>query len=238
MQPIAQTDLLKVEKILEMLHGATTPGEAEAASAALTRTLLRLGIDRAEAEQRLGSLPRKDEFVVQNIQTGDSAWKKRLATVCANAMMCSTVYSGWRGGWNSRTVYNRVTVVGRRKDVESATTLYERLRKEVDRLTNTAWKGVDQQALWYVGAAGWKKSYRLGMVAGLSHRISEAAALEAQDGGSALVVVRKEEADEELHRLFPNIRMSRSSQASRVHGDAYNRGKAEAAMASIYSELA
>lgn len=79
----------KIRKVLAMLEGAKTPGEAQAASLALQRLMARSGLT-AEQVDALGA--ENVQFPVTQdgvyIGTNDVAWKKMLAAVIGENFRC------------------------------------------------------------------------------------------------------------------------------------------------------
>ena len=82
----------KIRKVLAMLEGAKTPGEAQAASLALQRLMARSGLT-AEQVDALGA--ENVQFPVTQdgvyIGTNDVAWKKMLAAVIGENFRCEAI---------------------------------------------------------------------------------------------------------------------------------------------------
>lgn len=203
----------KFEKLLQLEQRAATPGEAEAAAAAMTRLLTKHNLDMMEVHRRLGSQGPKIDMIKKWVDVPAAAWRKSLLWIVARNNFTTFIYYR-RGGY----------LIGHQASILTTWQLYESLIGTVEHLADLAWADI---AAWSgESAAIWKNSFRLGCVSGIGDAIRRAkrAAVEETEGGSALVLVNEKELAEAVEKFVGPT--SRSGHTNVTNAAAYRAGYA------------
>lgn len=157
----------KIRKVLALLEGAKTEGEAQAASLALQRLLARGGLTVEDVLE--GATADEDDVVETDCEIGSSSanWKVDLACVIAKNYRCE-LYLKTRG--RKRTV----VFVGLEEDAAVATGCFYATGKAAQRCFRSYCKGFrEQHPLVDTSRAAFRNGYYLGFVRGLSNAYRE-----------------------------------------------------------------
>jgi hypothetical protein len=183
-------------KILDaegLLSRATTEGEAEAASRALTRLLTRAGMSLEDVKTQVAS-----GYGFIEHEVGDEAWERWLWDFCGRIRFC-------RGLFDRKST--RGWMVGLQADVEGAIRDYQRYRQVVVNLTTHRYRKLQP---WEKpqNRKAWRRSYRLGVVLGVKKAAEEARdeEIRALETGMALVLVRDAALDAQMQQHFPDFK--------------------------------
>lgn len=212
-QEITEQILNKLAYIKTLKENAATPGEAEAAAAALIRMLTKYGLSIMELDARLGVMPKASDFKLDNVNVGSTAmWKRTLLHHIATFNFSETVIV-------PGSPY--VSFVGTEQSLQLVKAMFAWLVLEVNSLTDKAWNSLPYK--YGYSARSWKDSYRKGVVAGLGSamRAARNSEVSAYEGGSSLVVVNQQALKEAVSQLIGKT--TTQSVAVRT-GSAYNRG--------------
>lgn len=208
----------KARALLNLANRGGTPAEAEAASAALQRLLLKHNMEI----QDLGEAPEYHEVKIdlQGSQR-ELSWQRILYAVIARAHQCEVASL-------SRT--KQVLLMGRKHNMEVVKELFKYLKYEVQ----TAGKMV---AVTFTGTRMTpymiKKSFQRGMIGGIEKKLS-AQLKEFQEEG-LLVLEEQEKVVEEMHQRHHVIH--RRPSAQRVHHEAYVAGHQRGLSTKIHREV-
>ena len=218
--------LTKFEKLLELEQRAATPGEAEAAAAAMTRLLTKHNLEALEVKRRLGSQGPKTDLVKSGwIEVPAAGWRKSLMWAVARNNFTTFVYYR-RGGY----------LIGTGANIAATNRMYDTLCLTVEHLADLGWDEIkhdpplEDRGNWYhydlrpIGSAKWKNAFRLGCVSGIQDAMRRARQeiVEQTEGGSALVLVNQKELDAATRRYVGVTVKSKGS--SITNADAYRRG--------------
>lgn len=160
----------KIRKVLAMLEGVKTPGEAQAASLALQRLMARSGLT-AEQVDALGA--ENVQFPVTQdgvyIGTNDVAWKKMLATVIGENFRCEAIACSAERNARMKTV----VFVGHKDDVQVASECYRATIKAAQRCFKrySKWR-TERRCPIDARSAKVRNSYYVGFVEGLDDAYS------------------------------------------------------------------
>ena len=161
----------KIQKILALIDGAKTEGEARAASLALQRLLAKTGLTLADVEEAEEAKQEALHMKGTRFASAIPAWKVSLANVIAENYRCRTGirYSGYPGARRKR-----VEFIGMGEDAEVAAGCYRATVSCAQRLLRR-WAAaqrkrglVDSKLCTYE-----KNSYYLGFVDGLKQAYEE-----------------------------------------------------------------
>ena len=156
----------KIRKVMALLEGAKTEGEAQAASLALQRLLAKSGlaVEDVIAEQNDGT-----NVVETECKTGDSSsnWKVDLASVIAGNYRCK-LYMKTCGKTKS------VVFVGLSEDADIAAGCFYATVKAAQRCFRAYCRRAREETLLIdTTRAAFKNGYYLGFVSGLSRAYEE-----------------------------------------------------------------
>jgi len=210
---ISDAILNKLAYIKTLKEQASTPGEAEAAAAAMTRMLTKYGLDMMELDMRLGTMPKASDFLYEKVDLESSAmWKRTLIYHIAKHNFSRVIYIPGK---------KTVDFVGTQQNLQVVQAMYAWLVLEVNALAEIGWQQFTDK--YYYSVKSWKNAYRTGLVSGLGRAMKDARAevLLASDSGSALVVVNEKALDE---AVLLNVGKTRTSSLRVSNGDAYSRG--------------
>lgn len=238
--------LARLEKIIALENAAGTQAEAEAAAAAMTRLLTRYNLSRADVSKRLDG-QKGPAFEERHTKISSAAWCRVLFSGIARANFCRPLYAG-------PTAY----CIGDPANVAAVIGLYDRIRREVERLTGLAWANLAPEERpaprrryrsyyqWHeqhdradaTAAREWKGDFRYGCVAGVVAAIREARdqAVQEVENGSALVVVREAGLNDEVRRRYPHTGKIDTGRHLSQRG-AYESGRVAGAGIRVHDQL-
>lgn len=211
----------KLQKVANLLDNAGTPGEAEAAAAALSRLLLKYNLDEADVRAAQGSAA-KSHIVVRpiTITQGKSAakWQWLLLNTIARHNFTQLVKRGGSSsaGW----------IAGTNENIDAVLDLYARLSIVFKRLASESWKAQPPHTVYFTTRAQYIHGFLLGVPAGLSERfrLDRKQDEEADRRVSALVVTTERQLSEAVAAELG--RTTRTGRRSTVDGRAYDHGRA------------
>ena len=189
----------KLAKLHALEDGAATQGEAEAASAAITRLLTRYNLDALDVRRRLGNQAAPLQFGQVRLTGIKSAWERTLLGAIARHNQSQAVF--WTYGESS----GDVTLFGPANTLPLIEEMFRTLARTVDHLTDLGWAAV---TMVYTTPGKWKTAYRLGCVSGINTALQRArdAAVEQVEQGSALVVQQEEALAQEVEQQIGKTR--------------------------------
>ena len=202
----------KIRKVLAMLEGAKTEGEAQAASLALQRMLAKTGltVEDLEAGQDIVR-----EYSVAVAKSASAAWQLDLAAVLAENLRCAAYEKGMRDGTR------RIVFIGAGDDgkvaaecliaaISAAERCYRRRCREI----RAAHPDIDPTR------AAARKGYYLGFIGGLDQAFGDQV---AGDEELALALQMPQAVREalEAHRLG----QARRTRRSVVWEETYTKGR-------------
>lgn len=217
----------KIRKVLAMLEGAKTPGEAQAASLALQRLMARSGLTADDVEA-LGAddveIPILEEGVY--IGTNDTVWKKLLAAVIADNFRCEVMICSAVKNLRMKTI----VFIGHEEDVQVASECYKLTIKVAQRCFKrySKWRS-DRCFPIDTKSKKVRNSYYVGFVEGLNEAYSSQVT-ENQELAIALLLPSDVRAFVDAKNLdyAPNRKVGFDNQHIRSHGyqDGYSYGTA------------
>lgn len=211
----------KLQKVANLLDNAGTPGEAEAAAAALSRLLLKYNLDEADVRAAQGSAA-KSHIVVRpiTITPGKSAakWQWLLLNTIARHNFTQLVKRGGssNAGW----------IAGTNENIDAVLDLNARLSIVFKRLASESWKAQPPHTVYFTTRAKYIHGFLLGVPAGLSERfrLDRKQDEEADRRVSALVVTTERQLSEAVAAELG--RTTHTGRRSTVDGRAYDHGRA------------
>jgi hypothetical protein len=222
-----RTEVLdKLVKAQALLERAATQGEAEAAAAALTRLMVKHGLEMADLEQHTTTAEERSGRYAQHRidMKGNSWWRRDLAKYISQYNLCSYFFYRGVGGSLGR---GAGTIIGEPDNVKVVIDLYTALQAMIERGSRKAWDELADMQMFYTRTK-WANSYRAGCVSGIVDALREAhqAAQDEVPGGSELVVLKEAELEAAVQRLAPDVKIT-TVKAKRVIGSAYGKGHAD-----------
>lgn len=214
--------LKKLESIRALRDRASTPEEAEAAAAALTRMLTKYSLTMVEFESRAS---RADGRAGGSIKTtitieNTAIWRQHLLTGIARANGCRAIFVKQS---------SHVFMVGPERNIQIVTDLYEELVALAETMARRASREpANAYSVLDAGMRSWKRSYLIGWGSGLydAMRAARAQAADEVDGGSALVVVQERNLNEDVRRLIGATQQASGSRVNRAaHSAGYSDGE-------------
>ena len=214
------TLLTKLQKITRLIDRAGTPGEAEAAAAALSRLLLKYNLDEAEVRRANGE-SESSAIVVQKFSVGKVGgaylWRWYLVSTIARANLTEVVRDGGTplDGW----------IVGTKQNVEAVLDLNQHLADVFQRLAAESWTKEGQHGSWYLTRTKYINAFLLGVAPGLREKFAAERREAAKENGhvNALVVVNSAAIRDTIREEIGRTRDT--SQHRRVgDADAYQHG--------------
>lgn len=217
----------KVAKLLALAEGkGTTPEEAATAAATAQRLMLRYRIEQADVDEVTNDDPMEStEYTPSNYYDGfrydSQRWEIALFFMIAAATGCYGFTMG-------RRAHARLTLVGRRGDLEVSRYLWGYLTREIRRLQKEQTRG-------------WSQTQKGHFALGAAHIIGtilkvQAASVSSASGTSAEIVQRgrQDAAGAWYGAQHPEFIM-RAGRRGRVplHGEAYQKGVAAGASVTI-----
>lgn len=199
----------RLEKIQRLIDGATTAGEAEAATAAFYRLLAKYNLDESVLNGKAGSPKHGYDAVRYNVVSSDysriPAWKTALLNILAGHHFCKPVQMKRRDSVTNKSYPSvEMIIIGKPENIQAVTRLFERLVRTYERLSPVVYR---QRKAWndgYPTQRSWDKGFLLGCAAGVQHRLlAEQASLIKDDHRmNALVVTTAEELDAAAQELL------------------------------------
>lgn len=209
----------KLQKVANLLDNAGTPGEAEAAAAALSRLLLKHNLDEADVRAAQGSSP-KSHIVVRPIVIANAKnppkWQWLLLNTIARHNLTQLVRGSENRGW----------LAGTNPNIDAVLDMYGRLVIVFKRLASASWREQPSYGVFFTTRSQYINGFLLGVPTGLAERfrLDRKADEDADRRVGALVVTTGREIAAAIHaELGPTTQSARSS---RVDSRAYEHGKA------------
>lgn len=208
----------KIAKVLALLEGAKTEGEAQAASLALQRLLAKSGltVDEVLAEQS-GS----DDVVESNCKVGDSSsnWKLALAHVIADNYRCKYYFRINRDG------YRTAVFIGAEEDSAVAAGCFHATVKAAQRCFKAYCKQARlENPLVNTKRMAFRNGYYLGFVEGLKKAYAEQV---ASDASMAIVLQTPAIVKARYNEVMSTGRKARTVKINYMPGDSYDAGQAD-----------
>lgn len=207
----------KIAKVLALLEGAKTEGEAQAASLALQRLLAKSGltVDEVLAEQSGND----EEVVETSCKAGSSGnWKINLAVVIAENYRCDTYY---------RTLGSKKTVVfvGLEEDAAVASGCFYATVKAAERCFKAYCKQErEKHPNLNTGRAAFRNGYYFGFVQGLGEAYAEQV---ASDESMAIVLQTPAIVKARMDEISKDFTPERKPRKIKVCTDPLNAGRAD-----------
>lgn len=204
----------KIRKVMALLEGAKTEGEAQAASLALQRLLAKSGLS---VEDVLGEQSSADEVAETDCAVGGSSasWKIDLAAVIARNYRCR-LYT------KTHNKARSVVFVGLAADADVATGCFYATVKAAQRCFRAYCKDMREgNPLVDTNRAAFRNGYYLGFVSGLSATYDEQVASSAE-----LAVCLQTPAIVEAHMNAKALRRGRR-RSLMVYEDCYGAGRSD-----------
>lgn len=173
--------LKKLEKILRLMDGATTPGEAEAAQAAANRLLLEYNLSLADVHSFTGAEKEKAEKAKTVGETADinfrsksigGKWKLELMMVLCRYNFCSVL-------WRDRL--KTLTIIGTKANAEIVHALWESLCErlvEIGKNKYKQYKEMSDEEIWqiqeeinHVGYDTYQRRFLYGCAVGIEQKL-------------------------------------------------------------------
>lgn len=222
----------KIARLKGLAERPGTPEEAAAATAAISRLMLRYNL----SEMQVDAAGRNDRQGFDNTDYDLGAsmmWRKNLMSRIARYSFCEAIFDHKGRG---------VHIVGERHNVQIVTGLFEYLTEAIMRLADEGWDALDSFEKSYNNARGWKHAFRTGAGQTVGERLeeqyrqhkAEAQAEDSQTG--ALVIVKDKELAEAVRKFYPRLRNS-SSRASFSNGSGLAAGQAAGRQINLASQI-
>lgn len=214
----------KIAKLLRLAERAGTPAEAEAASRAAERLMLKWGIEEAVIRSRMSGDAKPESIVTKGI-------KFPAAYVKARITVASCVVRGMGGMRSYMTRYNpddpkgmTFQIMGFESDVDRAITLISSLLLQADSAQAAWWKDYRKAEGKYMKSSeqfrarrqflmsfGWAVEKRLKEMR--AEEVQDAIKKESQGTGTSLVLLNREQAvDAEFSKM--SLRSGRAMKGS------------------------
>lgn len=222
-----ETLLETIKNLQELAQRSTNEHEAAAASAHVTRLLLKHNLTTRDVE----SFDLEEETIIETTEEFAGAsgkatartplWKASLMFSVSKACLCAAFKTrGGRHFWGNQRRNSSYTFIGLKKNVDIAVYLYHYLERTIE--------DIGRQRFKEVGATGleWRNSWFSGAVATVAKRLQEEMqTFKASDPAcNAMVETKYQQAKEWMHEKH-KIRSSAPSGA-RVNWSAYSDGAA------------
>lgn len=204
----------KIRKVMALLEGAKTEGEAQAASLALQRLLAKSGLS---VEDVLGEQSSADEVAETDCAVGGSSasWKIDLAAVIARNYRCR-LYT------KTHNKARSVVFVGLAADADVATGCFYATVKAAQRCFRAYCKDMREgNPLVDTNRAAFRNGYYLGFVSGLSAAYDEQVA-----SSEELAICLQTPAIVEAHMDAKALRRGRR-RSLMVYEDCYGAGRSD-----------
>jgi len=203
-----------IELIRKCLALSESPNEHEAAAAMskAQELLLKHNLDMASIVTPKAEDIEESGLINEIVDFSESEiWEKNLLNSISKRNFCHVI-----------STPEGIHILGQRANVRSIVAMYNWLEPQIMRLT---------KASGYT--RGHKKSYALGIVSTISHKLDESKeSYQANNPMSrALIVNIQSKIDSYFKQEYPRTRSSRSS----VYTGAYNHGKTDGSKVSIYN---
>lgn len=208
MNPIDQ----KIKKIIAMIDGATSEGEARAASLALQRLLVANHMTMDDVD--MGTVEPEVSTQAENVGRRVPTWVKILAGVIAENYRCRYYISTSYGAydlWNCRRTIDAVNFifVGEGKDAAIATGCFRATKHAIESCFKKFCAARTASGIRGFGRkSGVKNSYCLGFIEGLQQSYEEQV---KQDETMALAVVVPERVDRYMDEKLTLRKTKRST---------------------------
>lgn len=192
----------RLARIKTLAENAGTPGEAAAASAMLSKLLMKHNLSKSDIVDVTDQ--DSQEYGKFDFDLGSSlSWRKILIQTLADTTFCYTVFNH-KG--------SHVNIIGQDHNVTVVKAMYEYLTSAIDRLADQGWKEVDSYEKQFVSGRAWKNAHRMGSTRTIRDRLREIyqenLAQQKASGdidSNALVAVR-DDLKNAVARYFPRLR--------------------------------
>lgn len=217
--------LAKIKKLQALATNNSNVAEAAAAAAKAQALMFEHNITAAEVDTAVA--PETYEKIEHTLDANRNTigWKASLLYVIARNNFCRAVGHGGT---------TRMSLVGKRSNVEGVLYLYAICEREIERLATAETKAQ------LVDKAVFKRSFCRGAVATIGERLKaqrQANETQANTAQTTALVLRNVELEvaTQLKKFFPRLTQRRSS--ARVHGDGYARGQAAGRTIGLYGGI-
>lgn len=209
----------KARKLLNLSQRGGTPAEAETAAAKLQDLLLSHNLEMQDIKEEVVY---ENETIELARHRYDKVWQRALYKVLADGHQCECLYLPRR---------NAVTLIGRKHNIEMVNLLFQHLKPMVATYGEYHALNGPSHARTRI-----RKSYRLGMIKGISDRLEQQLKHYAQQEG-LLVLPEKEGIDARVKEMFGTVKKQRS-QRTHIQGEAYMQGYQQGLQTPINQEVA
>ncbi|QBD78006.1 DUF2786 domain-containing protein [Ktedonosporobacter rubrisoli] len=194
-----------LEKIRKLLALSTSSNPHEAALAASKAQAL-LAEYNLELSQVQTSEP-DARYEQAHLSTGSRVWRRQLLYVLAKYNFCQTVYD---------PNYKHVILIGERHNSEVVQYLYSSLVEQLEHMAVTAYRQSESE----FPLATWKNSFFAGALRSIDQRLDEQQKQFVAISGQcrSLVIVKNDELQKAVNKLFPHLRAGRSRRIVRCDG--------------------
>jgi hypothetical protein len=178
----------KIAKLLSLAEGNGNAAESEAAWAKAQALATEYQLD-LEALRQTGEAPAAD-MVKETLRKPSGSWKFVILAALCKANACKAI-----------TSQNYLYILGEKNDVRVIVGLYERIIKQIRRLSAAETKAWGERS-----HGAWENSYRVGMALRVQERINEAFACAVPAGSTALVLARDSRVAEFAVSLYGDLK--------------------------------
>lgn len=226
MERMDEATKAKLQKIITLMDNAGTPGEAEAAAAAMSRFLVKFNLSEQEARATTGEKAERSKVSVRSFSVAKPrerglTWKILLLNTVAKHNLCELIRIGLHGGdcW----------IVGTELNVDYVINMYFHLSVVFERLANESWTRLDQWNRLQTNRVKYVNNFMLGVPNGLHAKFLEDRKRQTAEDPRVgqLVVVNNEDLERAIAEKFGNLNTGGKVQVSDSLGYAagYQAGK-------------
>lgn len=191
----------KLQQIAELMEGAKTPGEAEAASAAFQRVLMRHNLDEATARASMGKSP--NDVIMDTVIFGaprkpGNTWKSMFYNVLAKFNFCHFILVTGAPG--------KGFIVGEPQNIAATISLFEITTEAFARLADQSFKRAKRQGTTPYNRLRYTNGFLIGASQGLYTKMEQQRKKDVQEfeGAGALVLVKEEAVARFIENQFSN----------------------------------
>ncbi len=219
---LSASEIKRLKNTQILMERATSEGEAAAAAAALTRLLMKHGLEAADINNLTETVANKFTRGNGSLDTG-AIWKRELIKlIAANCFTQIIWYTG-----DSK----RFTIIGERSNIETTKELFNTSRHIIEHLAEVGYQGYLRAARAagqreFLHGREYKTSFYQGAVQGFREAFAEAkkAAESSVKNGSAIAVAISNELDTYKKELFPDLETMKKTKFT-INREAYEEGR-------------